>query len=85
MMFSATESTERFGRGVISLASPVRAKAILQVLGSVALFECQGNPMGIMKLVCSWCDRVMREGDPKLPVSHGLCPSCAERLEQETA
>jgi uncharacterized protein YlaI len=41
--------------------------------------------MGIMKVVCSWCDRVMREGDPKLPISHGLCQACKERLEQETA
>lgn len=36
-------------------------------------------------LICAWCDRVLLAGDPSKPVSHGICPECAERLEQETA
>lgn len=35
------------------------------------------------KVICSWCDVVIREG--VLPVSHGICPGCREKLEQEIA
>ena len=27
--------------------------------------------------VCAWCNRMIREGGE--PVSHGICPDCAER------
>jgi hypothetical protein len=37
---------------------------------------------GIYRLICSWCDVVIREGDPKLPVSHGICTGCAHKFEQ---
>ena len=29
------------------------------------------------RLMCAWCDEVLREGKP--PVSHGICEPCAER------
>ena len=35
-----------------------------------------------MKLICGWCQIVMRDGS--LPASHGLCPTCAEKLQAET-
>lgn len=31
----------------------------------------------ILRLDCSWCDRVIREGSG--PVSHGICPDCLAR------
>lgn len=37
----------------------------------------------LMTILCSWCGRVMRQGDPKLPISHGICPSCVIRVEGE--
>lgn len=38
-----------------------------------------------IKVVCGWCGKLMHEGPP-MPVSHGLCPSCAAKLERrETA
>jgi hypothetical protein len=38
-----------------------------------------------MTLICAWCKRVMRAGDPELPISHGMCPACRKKFEQETA
>jgi len=36
--------------------------------------------------VCAWCSRLMVAGDPKLPISHGLCPACkAQYFSQEAA
>ncbi len=37
----------------------------------------------LSKVICAWCDRVLRQGS--LPVSHGLCASCAARFEVEDA
>ena len=31
-----------------------------------------------LKVVCAWCDDVVREG--VLPISHGCCPTCAAGL-----
>ena len=46
--------------------------------------------VGIGPTLCAWCaakgiTTVLKAGDPKLPVSHGLCPSCREQLEREVA
>jgi hypothetical protein len=30
-----------------------------------------------MKVVCSWCGKVMIEGDGE--ISHGICESCMEK------
>jgi len=35
------------------------------------------------KAICAWCDGLIRDG--VLPVTHGICPACKERLEQEIA
>jgi len=37
------------------------------------------------RTVCAWCLALIKDGDPKLPVSHGCCVDCKERLEQEVA
>lgn len=34
-----------------------------------------------MRLVCAWCQRVLREGSG--PTSHGLCESCREKYFPE--
>ena len=33
-----------------------------------------------MKVVCSWCTKVMRGGLE--PVSHGICVVCIEKMER---
>jgi len=33
------------------------------------------------KVICAWCDVVLKLGT--LPVSHGLCATCAIRFETE--
>jgi hypothetical protein len=32
-----------------------------------------------MKKVCAWCGNTIEEGDPSLPVTHGMCPPCEKR------
>ena len=29
-------------------------------------------------IVCAWCKRTVKHGDPVLPVTHGICESCSE-------
>ena len=31
-----------------------------------------------LKVVCAWCDDVIRKGGPQATVSHGICPQCAD-------
>ncbi len=35
------------------------------------------------RLVCAWCQRVLRYGDPGQPISHGICEPCRLRVERE--
>ena len=36
-----------------------------------------------MKVICAWCGK-HKSGDPNdKEVSHGICPECAAKLEQE--
>lgn len=37
-----------------------------------------------MKLVCAWCQKVIREG-PGKTVSHGICPECARRVTRRVS
>ena len=37
--------------------------------------------MEALKLICAWCGALIREG--KLPISHGLCRGCADRMAKE--
>ena len=37
-----------------------------------------------MKTVCAYCGITIKEGNPSLPVSHGMCPPC-EKREREAA
>jgi hypothetical protein len=39
-----------------------------------------------MRVICSWCGRIMNEGDPAFPdaISHGICEKClAQQLVME--
>lgn|GEM_PF-998272 len=42
-----------------------------------------------LKVVCAWCGRLMRfkeipeSDEPRLPISHSICPECRENLERE--
>ena len=38
--------------------------------------DAQGVP--VLKVVCSWCVRLIRDGAE--PVSHGICPDCSDAL-----
>lgn len=33
-----------------------------------------------MRVVCSWCLRVLVEGDPSQLTSHGCCPACIHKM-----
>jgi hypothetical protein len=34
-----------------------------------------------MKVICAWCGKILQEGEN--PASHGICPSCAEKVREE--
>lgn len=34
---------------------------------------------------CAWCQQDIKAGDPALPVSHGICPTCKARVLGEAA
>ena len=38
-----------------------------------------------IRVVCAWCRRDMglKEGDAPYPISHGICPECAEKVRAE--
>ncbi len=38
-----------------------------------------------MKTICAWCKKLIKEDvrTPDGPISHGLCPSCAEKLYEK--
>lgn len=37
----------------------------------------------VLTSICSWCSRVIREGNPALGISHGICPDCYQaQIEQ---
>lgn len=33
--------------------------------------------------ICSYCGRVLKDGKLGVPVSHGICPGCKEKLIQQ--
>jgi len=37
------------------------------------------NVPRVLSIVCAWCWRVMRVGDPGAPTSHGICPTCSNQ------
>jgi len=41
------------------------------------------HPVVRLRLVCSWCATVMDDGTPGQPTTHGICPACSEKLEQQ--
>lgn len=36
-----------------------------------------------MRVICAWCNKVLIEGDEKLGISHGICQSCKDIVEEE--
>ena len=32
-----------------------------------------------LRRVCSWCQKVMAEGTPGAPTTHGICPDCERK------
>ncbi len=44
---------------------------------AAAAWNCLPQPMAVD---CSECKRELKPGDRRLPVSHGICRECAERL-----
>ena len=37
----------------------------------------------LLRVLCSWCGVVLREGTLGAPTSHGLCRSCQTTLERD--
>lgn len=36
-----------------------------------------------MPVICAWCGKTIREGDPDAPPSHGICADCERRQYAE--
>lgn len=36
------------------------------------------------RVVCSWCKKEIRPGDPALPISHGICLACRDEVAGES-
>lgn len=37
----------------------------------------------VLRRVCSWCDRVLAEGDPGAATTHAICDACAEKVRAD--
>ena len=37
----------------------------------------------ILRLVCAWCQAVLRDGSPGAQTSHGMCSGCQARFLAE--
>ena len=37
---------------------------------------------GEVKLVCAWCNKVLKEG-PEDNISHGICQECRDKMYEE--
>jgi hypothetical protein len=37
-----------------------------------------------MTIICAWCNKVKRSDDDPGEVSHGICPSCMEKVLAES-
>jgi hypothetical protein len=38
----------------------------------------------VLRIVCAWCTRVVRQGTPGALTSHSCCPVCAAAMEAES-
>lgn len=34
-------------------------------------------------VICAWCEKTIRRGSMFLSVSHGICPACVDRVEEQ--
>jgi hypothetical protein len=37
------------------------------------------------RVICAWCHDVLVDGDPQLPISHGICRPCAKVVTAHAA
>jgi hypothetical protein len=57
----------------------------LDALDGAATALCrEATGTAILTVVCSWCHEVIVQGNSDL-VSHGICPSCKAKLQNEGA
>ena len=54
-------------------------------VGLVAGVFCFQEVTMTIQIVCAWCGKSMgtKQGDTNLPVSHSICPDCAEKTRSE--
>lgn len=36
-----------------------------------------------LRVICGWCQLVLKEGSPDREISHGICPTCAQIIRKE--
>lgn len=39
--------------------------------------DCRKSKFTYGNTMCAWCNKVIKEGNPALLVSHGICESCS--------
>jgi hypothetical protein len=39
----------------------------------------------VFRIVCAWCQTVVRPGDPGAPTSHAICRTCAAKIDEDEA
>ena len=79
-----------FNQWLAALADEYKAKSVLvdvhfthgwlhrDLTGLTAVKETEPT---VQKVVCSWCQRLMRDGVE--PISHGICPACEKTMNDE--
>ncbi len=79
---NGTDSYLCFGKPIknkdFCLASEMHSKSVCRrSLGSFREFR--------MRVVCAWCEGILREIEPlsDSSISHGICPVCRQRVEEE--
>jgi len=55
---------------------PIEDKAYILAGGKRYHVHCY---VGQAQKVCAWCTGIILHGDPRLRVSHGICPECLEK------
>jgi len=51
------------------------------MIGPIMTVQMERPPA--FRIECSWCGKVMEEGDPGAPTSHGICSPCKDKLLQD--
>lgn len=48
-----------------------------------AVAPAQGHGAPVLRVVCSWCKRVMFQGPPGAETTHGICQPCDDKFRAE--